>query len=542
MSSGEPTETIRPPTWSESTQRLHPGEGLVVVGRVGAGDPGHHQLGDPVAQRQAARAASSTVGSGRRPPDGIGAGAASEARPTAGRRRRAGPSRARGAWRAQISRPAAGCCCGPLGCAAPGRRRRRGPSAPDAVRPGIEVLLTRQPAPGPRPAGRSGDQPGGRGCAAGSATWSDCGRPASGWWRCSAPSTASAARPIPAPPSRHRWIRPPAFQSTVFTAGLPPPPTRCSPGIDVMLVDLQDAGARYYTYLSTTIEVMQAAARHGHPGRACSTAPTRSAGRCRATCSSTRISPPVGRLAVPMRHGHDAGRAGPARPGRPRARGATSGWCRSPGGAATRRSTQTGLPVRPAQPEPPDAREPLPLSGHSASSRAPTCRWAGGRMRRSSRSARPGSTPRRCSRRCAAAALPGRAFARGVSFTPRAPGDGKYADTAAGRDPARGHRPRARTTRPPPRSTFSPRSGAGIPTEFGWIPAHFDRLAGTTEAAGGDRGRRRTRRRSSGAGKAERRDVPRASAAGAALPGVNSSSRAKRGILPVREIPRFARR
>ncbi len=32
-------------------------------------------------------------------------------------------------------------------------------------------------------------------------------------------------------------------------------------GIDVMLVDLQDAGARYYTYLFTTIEVMKAAAR-----------------------------------------------------------------------------------------------------------------------------------------------------------------------------------------------------------------------------------------------------------------------------------------
>ncbi len=32
-------------------------------------------------------------------------------------------------------------------------------------------------------------------------------------------------------------------------------------GIEVMLVDLQDAGARYYTYLFTTIEVMKAAAR-----------------------------------------------------------------------------------------------------------------------------------------------------------------------------------------------------------------------------------------------------------------------------------------
>jgi len=34
-------------------------------------------------------------------------------------------------------------------------------------------------------------------------------------------------------------------------------------GIDVMLVDLPDVGARYYTYLSTTIEVMRVAARLG---------------------------------------------------------------------------------------------------------------------------------------------------------------------------------------------------------------------------------------------------------------------------------------
>ena len=39
-------------------------------------------------------------------------------------------------------------------------------------------------------------------------------------------------------------------------------------GIDVLLVDLQDAGARYYTYLTTTVEVMQAAGpkRHSRGG------------------------------------------------------------------------------------------------------------------------------------------------------------------------------------------------------------------------------------------------------------------------------------
>src|SRR4029079_7573721 len=35
--------------------------------------------------------------------------------------------------------------------------------------------------------------------------------------------------------------------------------------IDLLLVDLQDAGARYYTYLFTTVEVMRAAAGRGTP-------------------------------------------------------------------------------------------------------------------------------------------------------------------------------------------------------------------------------------------------------------------------------------
>ena len=36
-------------------------------------------------------------------------------------------------------------------------------------------------------------------------------------------------------------------------------------GVEVLLVDLQDAGARYYTYISTTIEVMRSPARAGIP-------------------------------------------------------------------------------------------------------------------------------------------------------------------------------------------------------------------------------------------------------------------------------------
>ena len=57
-------------------------------------------------------------------------------------------------------------------------------------------------------------------------------------------------------------------------------------GVDVMLVDLQDVGARYYTWLFTTIEVMKAAAAQRRRGDRARSARTRSGGRCRGTCSS----------------------------------------------------------------------------------------------------------------------------------------------------------------------------------------------------------------------------------------------------------------
>jgi len=76
------------------------------------------------------------------------------------------------------------------------------------------------------------------------------------------------------------------------------------------------------------------------------------------------------------------------------------------------------------------------------------------------------------------AALPG-VRARGVSFTPSAPGDGKYADTLLAGI-------RLEVT---DRAAYDPTVTAVYlltairrrhPTELGWIPKHFDRLAGTT--------------------------------------------------------------
>jgi uncharacterized protein YbbC (DUF1343 family) len=76
------------------------------------------------------------------------------------------------------------------------------------------------------------------------------------------------------------------------------------------------------------------------------------------------------------------------------------------------------------------------------------------------------------------AGLPG-VRARGVAFTPSRPGDGKYADTALVGI-------RLEVT---DREVYDPTVTAvhlltairrRHPTAFGWIPKHFDRLAGTT--------------------------------------------------------------
>ena len=49
MSSGEPTETMTPADMQRIHPRLRPREAIVVEGGVGAGNPGHHELRDAVA-------------------------------------------------------------------------------------------------------------------------------------------------------------------------------------------------------------------------------------------------------------------------------------------------------------------------------------------------------------------------------------------------------------------------------------------------------------------------------------------------------------
>ena len=73
-------------------------------------------------------------------------------------------------------------------------------------------------------------------------------------------------------------------------------------GIDVMLVDLPDVGARYFTYLSTTIEVMRAAARLGKTVVVLDR-PNPIGGAVQGNVLDWKYHSFVGALAMPMRPG-----------------------------------------------------------------------------------------------------------------------------------------------------------------------------------------------------------------------------------------------
>ncbi len=73
-------------------------------------------------------------------------------------------------------------------------------------------------------------------------------------------------------------------------------------GLDLVLVDLPDVGARYFTYLATTVEVMQAAGALGIPVLVLDR-PNPIGGAIQGNILDSAFHSMVGRLAVPMRHG-----------------------------------------------------------------------------------------------------------------------------------------------------------------------------------------------------------------------------------------------
>ena len=244
-------------------------------------------------------------------------------------------------------------------------------------------------------------------------------------------------------------------------------------GVELLLVDLPGVGARYYTYLSTTIEVMRAAARHGIPVIVLDR-PNPIGGLVQGNVPQSGYRSFVGFLAVPMRHGmtlgeearlaqHDLGISGslvvvPVK-----------GWSRE------RTLDETGLPfVHPS---------PNLTSLESLFHYPGTCLFEGTNLsvgRGTDAAFRQIGAPWLDTAlvivRAREAGLPGVSF-QSVSFTPRRPGDGKYADTLLAGI-------RLTVT---DRKSYDPTVtavtllaiiGRTQPDRFRFTPSHFDRLAG----------------------------------------------------------------
>jgi uncharacterized protein YbbC (DUF1343 family) len=195
--------------------------------------------------------------------------------------------------------------------------------------------------------------------------------------------------------------------------------------LDVLLVDLQDAGARYYTYLATTVDVMRAAQRAERPVVVLDR-PNPIGGAVQGNVLDTVYRTDVGLLAMPMRHGMTLGEL--ARLARSDL-GLTADlrvvpvwhWDRS---AAF---DQTTLPFIPPSPN----LRTLEALFHYPG----TCLFEGtalsvgrGTENAFEQIGAPWLDTAAVLHRVRAASIPGVSFTN-VEFTPRRPGDGKYADT-----------------------------------------------------------------------------------------------------------------
>lgn len=196
-------------------------------------------------------------------------------------------------------------------------------------------------------------------------------------------------------------------------------------GLDVLLIDLQDAGARYYTYLWTTVQVLRAAERRQLPVVLLDR-PNPIGGLVQGNVLDTTYRTPVGLIAIPMRHGmtlgelarlarHDFGLTTPLTVVPVR------GWKRS------QYLDDTGLPFVPPSPNLKSVEALIHYPG--------TCLFEGttlsvgrGTDHPFEQVGAPWLDTAKVLAALRAANLPGVAF-HSVTFTPSKPGDGKFADT-----------------------------------------------------------------------------------------------------------------
>ena len=245
-------------------------------------------------------------------------------------------------------------------------------------------------------------------------------------------------------------------------------------GIDLLVVDLQDVGARYYTYISTAIEVMRAGARRNIPVMILDR-PNPIGGAMQGGVLDSAFSTFVGRLRVPMRHGLTMGELARLASDELQIGGTllvvpASGWKRD------LTFDEIGLPFVPPSPNLRTVESLFHYPG--------TCLFEGTNLSVGRGTDAPfeqiGAPWLHSARvlEILKAEKPSGVDFTAVSFTPVAPGDGKYPDTLVV-----GIRLKVSN-----KGSYDPTLTAvhllsairqAHPDRFQWIPAHFDRLAGT---------------------------------------------------------------
>lgn len=261
---------------------------------------------------------------------------------------------------------------------------------------------------------------------------------------------------------------------SLYGAGKRAPEPGDLAALDVLVFDMQDVGARYYTYVSTMSLAMEAAGAAGIPFVVLDR-PNPLGDAAQGNVLDTAFATFVGLHPVAMRHGMTAGELARLFRGRFGVEAdlrvvPVDGW------DPTALFGDTGLAWVPPSPNLPDPTSALHYPG--------TCLFEGtglsvgrGTQRPFQQVGAPGLDGEALAARLNARGLPGVRF-EAVRFTPRAPSDGKWdgVEVAGVRfvatDPAVYDAPRAAVA-----ALVEARAAAGA--EWSWNVAHFDRLAGT---------------------------------------------------------------
>ncbi len=245
-------------------------------------------------------------------------------------------------------------------------------------------------------------------------------------------------------------------------------------GVEVLLFDIQDVGARYYTYLSTMALAMEAAGEHGIPFVVLDRPNPIGGDPVQGNVLDPGFASFVGLYPIPMRHGLTAGEFARMAVGEFGVRvelrvAVADGWRR------TMPYVETGIPWIAPSPNMPSVESALHYPG--------TCLFEGtpisvgrGTDRAFQQVGAPWLDGEELARRLGALGVPDARFVP-VRFTPREPGDGKFGDTEVGGVRLLADGPAYDPTLAALALLAEIRVMSG--EHWSWRPGHFDRLAGT---------------------------------------------------------------